>query len=64
MDIYIPYHLPGINMNTLMYFELIECRQQPYEINSLIIPILQMWKLRHRRLDYLLKVTQLSGVIF
>ena len=52
-------------MNTLIYFELIEHRQKPYEINAVIILILQMRKLRHGRLNYLVKVTQLiSGGIF
>lgn len=36
-DTYIPYYLQGINLSTLIYFELIEYRQQPYEILLLFL---------------------------
>lgn len=35
--------------------------EQPYEGNTIIIPILQMWKLTFREVNYLLEVTELMG---
>ena len=35
--------------------------QQPYEGNTVIIPILQTWKLTFREVNYLLEVTELMG---
>lgn len=50
-DAYIPYYLPDINLSTLINFELMEYRQQAYEINAIIIHILQMRNLRHKKVQ-------------